>query len=91
MDGTPSTEVEKPPIETQDNSLPLKPPKKQHTPTPSQPSGDQSDPPVPVEQKERSANCEKPETAGTRERDALDDMIDETKAAKDLVSSKNGY
>lgn len=85
----PSTSAE----EVVADSLPLKQPKKRqpHTPTPSQPSNDQSDS-VPASAPRVggfSANTgdEEPgsNNRAVRERDALDDVIEETKATKHLV------
>lgn len=81
----PSVEVE----ESSGGSLPLKPPKGQlqHTPTESeQMSSGQANQPVQGQQIEpESANVPAKE-GPTRERDALDDIIEETKTTKDLVS-----
>lgn len=75
------------------DSLPLKQPKKHqpHPPTPSQPSSNQSDSApasVPrVDGFSANAGDEEPDNnnAAVRERDALDDVIEETKATKHLV------
>lgn len=76
------------------DSLPLKLPKGQqpHTPTPPQPFDNQSNPPVDsvphVDESSANPGGEEPgsKNSDVRERDALDDVIEETKAAKDLVS-----
>lgn len=92
---TPSV-VKEPPVEVEESSagsLPLKPPKGQlqHTPTESeQLSNYQDRQPVQrqqIEPESASAHDEAPAEEGpARERDALDDIIEETKATKDLVS-----
>ncbi|KAF4165757.1 hypothetical protein CNMCM6936_007376 [Aspergillus lentulus] len=93
--GAPCPEAEEtnPTIETPSTaSLPLKPIRKQRvTPTPSQDSRDQCvvDPtpelPVDVEERSNEKHQEQPvPELSSRERDALDDMIEAAKAAKDL-------
>lgn len=72
------------------DSLPLKPPRKPegHPPTPSHTSGSQSDcAPAPAPQAHESLEITEGVSgnSSSRERDALDDIIDEAKAAKDLV------
>jgi DNA polymerase IV len=75
-------------------SLPLKPIRKQQvTPTPSQDSRDQCvgdpTPELPVDGEQRSNETHQEQSVpelSSRERDALDDMIEAAKAAKDLVS-----
>lgn len=85
----PSTSAE----EVVEDSLPLKLPKKQqpHTPTASEPSENQpnSIAASALRVYEFLVNIDEDELgknkSAVRERDALDDMIDETKAAQDLV------
>lgn len=80
-------------------SLPLKPSGKvQVTPTPSQDSRDQSvvdhapAPELPVEARSDEPHEEQPvPELSSRERDALDDMIEAAKAAKDLVGLSTSY
>ena len=85
----PSTSAE----EVVPDSLPLKLPMGQQpqTPTPPQPFNGQSNAPVdlaPVHESSANSGEEEPDSKSSdvRERDALDDIIDVTKAAKDLVS-----
>lgn len=68
-----------------DGSLPLKPPrgKEQSSPAPSEHSSGGQDDPGPVHVNLRQPDIEE---APDRERDALDDIIDEAKATIDLVS-----
>lgn len=87
VNGTPASVVEEQPLDqaarqSSDDSLPLKEPKgkRQKTPTPSEQSSCGQVDPGPVQ---RPVNVE--DVAG-RERDILDDIIDEAKATKDLVS-----
>lgn len=91
--GTPSSPGAEEPslVEVRRNSLPLKPSGKerQRTPSPSQPSEDRPTTSLPTEQVNGSVNADKEnlpkEATGPDRRDVLDDVIDETKAAKDLV------
>lgn len=93
VNGTPTSDVEKPSargvVEPSVDSLPLKPPKgkEQQTPTQSeQLSNGQNDSGAAYNEQldeEPTSACEE---APARERDALDDIIDEARFVKDLVS-----
>lgn len=97
VNGSPSPGAEgKSPAEgEQADPLPLKPSKKQRqrTPSPTHPSEDLPDSPaVTIEQAHLSTDAGRgldEDTSGAGERDALDDIIDQTKAARDLVSIWN--
>lgn len=85
----PSVEV----VESSTGSLPLKPPKgqQQYTPTESEQMSNGQDRYQPVQEQqiepEPVSTHEEASPEGlARERDALDDIIEETKATKDLVS-----
>lgn len=90
INGTPTSVVEKQPVDqavrrSSNDSLPLKPQKgkEQSTPALSEQSSCGQDDPGPVHVNQRQTDVEE---APDRERDILDDIIDEAKVTKDLVS-----
>lgn len=90
INGAPTSVAKEQPVDqvvrrSSSDSLPLKAPKgkKQSTPVPSEQSSCDQNDPGPVHVDQGPANIE---DVPDRERDVLDDIIDEAKVTKDLVS-----